>query len=777
MEQDKDLKNVFEEFMQSAPSLISINEVEEKVFKTNAKKQFNKKMKIITFASTIALSITVSFAVMQTSNSKKNKIAINSFKKEFNAAKNDANSIVENKFFNQLDKNIESNRAKIKPKTEKILLNKEDTFDVKFNESKNKKTIIKDSICIVSITSIKKDSAPLNTQNNLIKLSSFELLNLGLVQSKEGIFYEETFNKKKPYKYQVTLKNNGLSTLRSGGSLDILKNEDKYPIMFTNIEITEMGCILGRKELKDTLEIIENYNQYFPIVLNLNWGTYSKHYEVFWFPKSEYIKSLLPQWAKDSLAKNANAFSVKPALLKTIFELKKRQYVPNNLVNANVNYCKNERYILINDELAFKLGFYKQKEGNWAINLDYKRFELKKYQEGICYNTISSCPPKQRHPKYFEKYQYPIPLFCSDTAYNPNNDDNKILEIFASATEKTDELTKLINQKHALIPIKLTIGNNSVEYFWYSPTPKFMNLLSEEQKQKALQILTDSNQYKTQYIAKIEPKKNEETTIDEIFNFNKNNAKVLNTLELEDSVLANMGYTNVNGNLSIKAKVKYNEYIDFTLHKHGTTIEQYKNVDSVFVNKLIMPEYISDDLGKRVFMSFSDNKLENGTFDMNTLIPVIYKTNRSYTLVDKINSAARPNYILWFKPNSVFLSALTKADSIQIASELDSINKVFVPCKYTDYCKEKKKNIVNFEAYPIPAIKEINLKIDLINTIPFEIIFTDLSGKIVKTKSVISTEKNTNIILNIQDLESGIYYVYIQTALGDLLIKKILIAH
>ena len=392
------------------------------------------------------------------------------------------------------------------------------------------------------------------------------------------------------------------------------------------------------------------------------------------------------------------------------------------------------------------------------------------FKNGVRYFE-HNCKNEKAYLKAKQKFKFPFPLYMSDSSVGAWQGDVTSLKYNSNHSNNLNEIQLLLNEKASLIPIKFSFKTYN-KYLWYEYDELLLKALNQKQILIAQNILKDSLNYNL----KVQPEINSkihDIELAEIYSLGKKQISNIHPLILDLKTLENMGYKNVNENLEMTLFDTLNKAIKLTLYKHGTTIDNVL-IDTSKIRKLMVPDYISNDLGKYTYVSFKTNAEKDASkIDFNQLIPVLFETKRSYNTIDLYNHAARPNYLLWFKPTPEFLKLLPASEQAQIKSELDSTHKG--PCVYTDACKENKVNILKALAYPNPNKGMLTLKVELLKPIDYNYSIADLSGKMLIQKQVSFQNENNEIEIDLNVLENGIYYLYVYSNSGDLIVQKIVV--
>jgi len=72
---------------------------------------------------------------------------------------------------------------------------------------------------------------------------------------------------------------------------------------------------------------------------------------------------------------------------------------------------------------------------------------------------------------------------------------------------------------------------------------------------------------------------------------------------------------------------------------------------------------------------------------------------------------------------------------------------------------EVVENIVRFDVYPNPAVNEVNIALTMVNSQNTVINVLDITGKVVKTINVGEVNGDKNILLSVEDLNAGVYFI------------------
>lgn len=800
MEQDKSLQSLFKQFEQGVPELKTIQEVEQQLQTIKSVKKYSIK-KISILMGTLSLITLLAYVVSNNQNNT-NAVVIPVAPQTVSTEKVDENPAVESVL---TPVNITPQKSEYTP----IKLAAQSTVPMESSSDKQPSPSFDPmpenaSVKIqLPLDTPKIISTPINFQVvqpfKFLSLTEKELFQLGIVGKDGGIFYEETYSKQKPFSFSYIVKGSSVSTEFSGGGLSILSNSDKYPALITDLRMTEAYGMLNRKSIEDTLEIYNHYQKYLPILVSNHSKKTNPYYSnelIFWLPKSDYYKALLPQWVQAELKQNPEAFSWD---MKIGRQYGKKQNASNNdntlwqTMHAEMNadkldLLKDVKSISANDALLYKLGFTRDNKNNLRIKLKSGKFKYQVYIKDSTTNVFSDCPSPAYYDKAKSKIKWPLPLFVTDSL-----SDQGDLNYLRQGSNKDDEnnLQAFLNQKHLLTPVRINLGPLSLtEYYWYENTPQFLSCLDPNQLSIAQTIMRDSAKNKALFqSAQISTAALPSPDLKAIYETPKAQFDKINPLMSSSIPSEKLGFKVVQNDLkfyvrtdtSAIPKITNNEVAAtiLTLTKKGTGIESAM-VDAVY-GYSILPVYITDDLGKNTYIKFN-NDTSSKPVDFNQLIPVLVKTGRSYNVIDMVEKAARPDYLLWYAATPAFLNLLPQQEREDIKKEIKAASLtidtiIALPCKYTDVCKQHKENISTSNIYPNPANTQLNIGIKFNTLVPLTISVADLSGKVVMQKAWLPNALEDSATIDVSALESGIYYLYVYSNNGDMVVQKVLINH
>ena len=173
-------------------------------------------------------------------------------------------------------------------------------------------------------------------------------------------------------------------------------------------------------------------------------------------------------------------------------------------------------------------------------------------------------------------------------------------------------------------------------------------------------------------------------------------------------------------------------------------------ISSLLYNRSIFDNWITF----RIYLDYDNKKVY---FNVPTL--------NVYNLEgDFLNLSTLPNLFDDFTPENIsFVTSIS--DAKQSVHKIDNIkitalNKV--PLNITEFLNEK------IQVFPNPVSNSVHIT-NSIDVIIEEINIYDVTGKLIKTEKTASTE---NMVLNIEDLANGAYFLHIKTNQGTA-IKKI----
>lgn len=608
-------------------------------------------------------------------------------------------------------------------------------------------------------------------------LGDTDLYKLGIVSKENGIFYEEINSKTNPYSFSKV--KSGLSTRwqHSGGGINILRNLDKYPYLITDFYLKTASGVLNRKSLKDTMPLLENREAYLPLLVYFK--TESNQIDttdglIFWLLNNDYFFGLLPEWARANIQMKKDYYS---------WDLKTNRQYDNtqklflakvseaDTLQKAIQLVKPQKYLELKEERLPYFGF-KREENQWiSIRFKARKYHFNEFfRDGIHYIDFF-VRDSQSYERAVKKCAFPLPLFITDSMYSLRNSFTAL----CASKDKVNVFQMFLNQKHQLVPVKIRINANDVKYYWYRYNSDFVNAISSDEdafiRNSGMLDVSGSDKSVTLNTTAIDM-----PTLEEIYHKGDKKFQATASIELSEEVLSRAGFKNVDNNLTITVPDTLNKTIILTLYRHGTGVENGTADESV-IKQLVMPVYISDDLGKYTYVYYkSDESKDTSVLDFDRLVAVKFKTGRSYSMWDMVNQSARPDYLLWFKPSEAFLNLLTEDQRKQMVQELRKDSLANRTCTYTDLCKEQKVEILDIKVFPNPGHGLVNLKVDAKSPIGFSYAIADLSGKSL-LQGEVSPEASASVVeINLTDFESGIYNLFVYSKNGDMFVRKIVVS-
>lgn len=369
-----------------------------------------------------------------------------------------------------------------------------------------------------------------------------------------------------------------------------------------------------------------------------------------------------------------------------------------------------------------------------------------------------------------KKCAFPLPLFITDSIYSIRNSFTAL----CASEDKVNVFQMFLNEKHKLVPVKIRINTKDVKYYWYRYNSTFAKAISSDEntfvKNSVMLDASGSDKSVTLNTTAID-----KPTLEEIYYKGDKKFQAAASIELSEEVLSRAGFKNINNNLTITVPDTLNKTIILTLYKHGTGIES-GTADASVIKQMVMPVYISDDLGKYTYVYYkSDESMDTSVLDFDRLVAVKFKTGRSYSVWDMVNQSARPDYLLWFKPSEAFLNLLTTDQRHQMMQELEKDSVTNKTCTYIDLCKEQKVEILDIKVFPNPSSGKIKLKVDAKSRIGFSYAIADLSGKSLLQGEVSPEASDSVVDINLTDFENGIYNLYVYSKNGDMFVRKVVV--
>jgi hypothetical protein len=178
--------------------------------------------------------------------------------------------------------------------------------------------------------------------------------------------------------------------------------------------------------------------------------------------------------------------------------------------------------------------------------------------------------------------------------------------------------------------------------------------------------------------------------------------------------------------------------------------------------------------------------------DINEMIPVAVKFDGRNT-----------DYILWFAPTDEFFEKLPARYKLQLAPEMDAIADGEIAVCGPAPTEEKAVMDVwrgcsgalkNLKVYPNPATSKVTAEFDLEELRSYKLTINDMNGAVVKTFSTEgifdSFSNNSNmkikagkvqitgpqsIDLDLTGIESGMYYVVVETVEGEVAMQRLIV--
>jgi hypothetical protein len=612
----------------------------------------------------------------------------------------------------------------------------------------------------------------------VVKLTVEELERLGIYSGGGGIFYESLKYANEPFTFYYMP---GISTTTYDEPN--MKYKNHFPVLLTDRYFSHIYTIpyfLSYKTPKS--EIREMTKDLIPVIAYANANPKPLFYEeqIFWFKKTEEIIGQMPLRIQQDIRDNKYVWDLTKDSIPyspQILEMEKRAadefrkqkeektiaFDPGNAIYADGELRKKLNISIIGKTSLVDY-HYKSVRYNHHIYVSPQTGDT---SVGLDINTgdekhIEQAQKKGKLPLF--RFSHDLPF----TALSIKGVGN------GSAMNNYKPYQDYMLQKHALIPVIVTIPRTKTQHvYWYYPTRNFMKLLNEEQLKTAALYLdkhkNDSMILSRFYVEKNYPKAGTfndlRRTSEPAFPFTK--------LEFDSLTLHKLGIVVHDKSVSYFFKAD-NTYIETNFSKRGTEISFDKKDHSNYASNTAL--IITDDLGR--FPRMTLDSLQIDYADFNTLVPVYVKTNDEYTNVDKLRQSWRPDVIFWYKPDSAFLSVLPKQIAVPMASDVKMLETKSGggSCTYFDVCKSKTPTISTYRFYPNPATHFLN--IDLQTSMPTSVTVQlfDAAGKPVLEKLAFETAGNKlNTRIDISALPPGIYNLILETLNGDKIISRIVV--
>lgn len=164
---------------------------------------------------------------------------------------------------------------------------------------------------------------------------------------------------------------------------------------------------------------------------------------------------------------------------------------------------------------------------------------------------------------------------------------------------------------------------------------------------------------------------------------------------------------------------------------------------------------------------------------LNTLIAIRVRSNEGYDSKLERNSAVHPDLIIWYQPDSLFLSRLPVALAQQIRDELNHVqsNRNGYSCVYFEACTNVNGSISDYMLYPNPAEDKSSLSITLDDSRILTVVLTDISGKIVSSivKQQLFNKGEYTLGFSVNELSDGMYLLRILTDKGEHITQRLIV--
>lgn len=175
--------------------------------------------------------------------------------------------------------------------------------------------------------------------------------------------------------------------------------------------------------------------------------------------------------------------------------------------------------------------------------------------------------------------------------------------------------------------------------------------------------------------------------------------------------------------------------------------------------------------------------------DINKLIPISVK-------FDGVNT----DYLLWFEPTGEFIDNLPLRHRVKLTPEVEAIAEETALCgpaptedkAVMDVWRGCSGVLKNLKVYPNPATTNITAEFDLEDLRSYKLTINNMNGKVVKsfqTEDILNNFLSSNLAkdgtvsfngpqtinLDLTGIESGMYYVVVETAQGEQAMQRLII--
>lgn len=162
---------------------------------------------------------------------------------------------------------------------------------------------------------------------------------------------------------------------------------------------------------------------------------------------------------------------------------------------------------------------------------------------------------------------------------------------------------------------------------------------------------------------------------------------------------------------------------------------------------------------------------------LNTMIAIRVKSDEPYTETEDANTALHPDLIIWYIPDSLFLSRLPIALAQQIRDELNHVqsNSTGSSCTFFESCANTTGVITGHLLYPNPTEDKSTLSLTLGDTRNISVSITDISGKTVKVicSKQTFTAGSHAIGVSLGGLSEGMYLLLIESEQGEHIVQRV----
>lgn len=380
------------------------------------------------------------------------------------------------------------------------------------------------------------------------------------------------------------------------------------------------------------------------------------------------------------------------------------------------------------------------------------------------------------------KWRDTYALYVTDSNLNiTSNFIDPIGQIDNQGAEEEREIRKeqlFMQRLDSLVPVLVTFNPKAVKQAIYK-SPQ-THLVFWFPKSKEMQQVIRSVEDKEAGKAEVK-----ETAINSI-----------HYIELPDSVLLQMGISKEEKFIRVPI-ISTRKHLGFSKYsKSGSEHTFLKNADKDGIETTLPPTVIypepmliTDGTGLhwRLYQMKDspeprknlEQRKEYMLKRTNTLIAIRVRSIETYDAKSEGNLAVHPDLIIWYDPDSLFLSKLPVTLAQRIKDELAHLhsNGVASSCTYFEACANSKEVVAEYMLHPNPAQDKSVLSFTLKDSRTVNISITDISGKMVK--SIVSKQTfiagKQEVEIGVAEMREGMYLVNIETDKGERITQRMVV--